>query len=440
MTHGKSHPENGAIPHWYTAGEDVVTLTDGDGARVYDDEGDEYLDFVAQLYCVNAGHSEQRIIDAITDQALRIPYVSSSKGNDARTELAARIGEVAPGDLSEVFFAVSGSEANETAVQFAREYTGGRKVLTRWQSYHGATYGAASLTGDPTTRNAMERYGGSAAAKFLPPLTYRSPFDGDTPEEIGRQAADHLEYVIRNEGPDDVAAVMMEPVGGSSGAYTAPPGYFERVRELCDEYGILLVADEVITGFGRCGDWFGIGTEDVVPDLITFAKGATSAYVPLAGVIARPRMGDFLREEGLEIGQTFAGHPLACAAGVAALDVYEDGLVENAREVGAYFGEQLGELESYDVVGDVRGRGLLWGVEFTDPETGEPFLHPWVEDGDNPVDEVQERMQEKGVLVGGGRPNVQLVFAPPLCVDRSDVDEAVSALDESIADVFYGSV
>ncbi|MFC6989194.1 aspartate aminotransferase family protein [Haloplanus sp. GCM10025708] len=436
MSHGKVRPESGAIPHWYTAGDDVVTLTEGDGARVYDDEGNEYLDFVAQLYCVNAGHSEQRIVDAITEQAQRIPYVASASGNDTRAELAARIGDVTPGDLSEVFFSVSGSEANEMAVQFAREYTGGRKVLTRWQSYHGATYGAASLTGDPATRNAMERYGGTASTKFLPPLTYRSPFDGDTPEEIGRQAADHLEFVIRNEGPDDVAAVMMEPVGGSSGAYTAPPGYFERVREICDEYDVLLVADEVITGFGRCGGWFGVGTEDVVPDLLTFAKGVTSAYVPLAGVVARPPLGDFLREEGIEVGQTFAGHPLACAAGVAALDVYADGLVENAREVGAYLGEQLAELEAHDVVGDVRGRGLLRSVEFTDPETGEPFLHPWAEDGDNPVDEVKERMKERGVLVGSGRPNVQLLFSPPLCVDRADVDAAVSALDESIADVF----
>jgi taurine--2-oxoglutarate transaminase len=428
----------GTIPHWYADdGDDALTLVDGDGTTVYDENGDAYLDFLSQLYCVNAGHGDEDIAAAIAEQASAIAYVSSAKGNDARSELAARIGEVAPGDLSEVFFSVSGSEANEAAVQFAREYTGGRKILTRWQSYHGATYGAGSFTGDPETRNAVERGAATTgAAKFLPPLTHGSPFDGETPEDVARQAADHLEYVIRNEGPDSVAAVLMEPVGGTSGAYPPPADYLKRVREVCDEYDVLLVADEVITGFGRCGEWFGVDTEGVVPDMLTFAKGATSAYVPLAGVVARPEMAADLREGGIDIGQTFAGHPVACAAGVAALERYADGLLANARERAPHLEARLSDLTRHDAVGDVRGRGLLWAVEFTDPETGDPFHHPWVESGHNPVDDVVSEAQARGVLVGGGRPRTQIIVSPPLCVTDDEIDAAVDAIDDAVAAVF----
>ncbi|MFB6161684.1 MAG: aspartate aminotransferase family protein [Haloferacaceae archaeon] len=434
MTEDRTGGRDPVVPHWYSR-EDVMTVTSGEGVRVTDDEGETYLDFLAQLYCVNAGHSAGSIVDAMAEQARTIPYVSSSKDNDARTALARRLAEVAPGDLSDVHFAISGSEANEAAAHIAREFTGGRKVLTRYRSYHGSTVGTASFTGDPTTRNAVDvDVGGSA--KFLPPLTYRSPFDGDTPEEVGRQAADHLEYVIRNEGADSVAAVLTEPVGGASGAYTAPPGYFERVREICDEYDVLLIADEVITGFGRCGDWFGIGTEGVVPDMITFAKGVTSAYVPLGGVVASPEIGTMLREEGIDLGQTFAGHPVACAAGVAAMDLYGDGLIANARELEPALADRLGELaRRHDEVGDVRGRGLLWAVEFTDPATGEPFLDPWIEtdpDADNPVETVVEEAADRGLLVGSGRPPTQVLLAPPLCVDEADVEGAVETLDAAI--------
>jgi taurine--2-oxoglutarate transaminase len=426
------------IPHWYSAKSEVPTITDASGARVRDDDGDEYLDFLSMLYCVNAGYDDERILDAMDEQARRVPYVSPSKHNDARDELAARLADVSPGDLSDVFFSVSGSEANESAIQIAREYTGGNKILTRWRSYHGSTYAAAALTGDPETRAVVERHAAvTGVTKFLPPMTYRSPFGGDTPEEIAEQAADHLEFVIKNEGPDSVAAVLTEPIAGTSGAYTAPPGYFERVREICDEYDVLLISDEVIAGFGRCGDWFGIGTEDVVPDMITFAKGVTSAYSPLAGVIAKPEIGEFLRDEGVDVGQTFAGHPVGCAAGVAALDAYEDGLIENVQELAPTLRSELEALEAeYDVVGDVHGRGFHWGVEFTDPETGEPFFDPRVDEGDNPVAEVREVAQEHGVLFGSARPDIQVILSPPLLIDEDDVREAVDALAAGIEAVF----
>lgn len=427
-----------SIPHWYDPDSPPNSLVDAEDATVYDEDGNAYLDFLAQLYCVNAGHSNQGIVDAMTEQASRIPYVSSAKGNDTRDRLAGILADRAPANLTDVFFSVTGSEANESAMQIARAYQDAPKVLTRWRSYHGSTYGAAALTGDPQTRAEVERYSAvTGHTKFLPPLDFGGPFDADTPEELAEQAADHLEWVIRNEGPDSIAALITEPVAGTSGAYTAPPGYFERVRELCDEYDILLVSDEVIAGFGRCGDWFGIQTEGVEPDMITFAKGVTSAYAPLAGVIASEEIADFLDADGMPIGQTFAGHPVACAAGIAAVKAYEDGLIENTRNLAPILEEGLRDIEeTFDVVADVHGRGLLWGVEFADPDTGDHLFDPRVDEGDNPVAAVRSEVEDRGVLFGSSRPDVQVILSPPLCITEDDVQQAVDVLGESIDAVF----
>lgn len=429
---------DGPIPHWHSPEGERLSLVEGDGMTVVDDAGTEYLDFVSQLYCVNAGHGNESIIDAITAQLNRIPYVSSAKHNDVRHELAAALSDVAPGTLDDVFFSISGSEANETAMTIARKVQDAPKVLSRWQSYHGGTYGAGSYTGDPTTRSALEKYAGTTnSGKFLPPLP--SAFGTHDPDELAQRAADHVEFVLRNENPDSVAAILTEPIGGTSGAYPAPPGYFQRLREICDEHDVLLVSDEVITGFGRCGEWFGIETEDVVPDMITFAKGITSAYVPLAGVIVDESIGDTVRGNEFELGQTFAGHPVGCAAGLAALDVYESGLIENVNELAAHVEGRLAELESeYDVVRETRGRGFLHSVVFADPDTGDPFVDPWSEDfEENPVATIREAAQERGALFGSGRPDVQIIVAPPLCATRDELDRGIDVLGGAIEDVFY---
>ena len=431
--------ESANIPHWYSPDSDVPTLTRGDGAWVYDDEDGEYLDFISQLYCINAGHGNATIVERMKEQLDRVQYVSPSKHNDTRSELAGRIADVAPENLTDVFFSVSGSEANEAAIQLARSYQDAPKVLTRWQSYHGSTYGAAALTGDPSTRTTVEQHAATTGhAKFLPPLTANDAFEADSEEELARKAADHLEFVIRNEGPDSVAAVMMEPIGGTSGAYTAPEGYFERVREICDEYDVLLISDEVIAGFGRCGDWFGIQTEGVQPDMITFAKGVTSAYAPLAGVATTSDIADRFRDEGIETGQTFGGHPVSCAAGLGAMEAYEEGLLDNVRELAPYLQSSLEAVaEKYDAVSEVRGRGFLWALTFADPETGEPFFDPWTdEEGDNPVSEVRDAAMGDGVILGGGRPDIQVILSPPFTVDESEIDTAVEALDDAIGSVF----
>ncbi|WP_255170970.1 aspartate aminotransferase family protein [Natrononativus amylolyticus] len=424
------------IPHWYDSESDVPTLVEGSGVTVVDESGTEYLDFQSQLYCVNAGHDNQRIIDGITEQLERIPYVSSGRHNDTRNELAARLLEVAPDSMSKTVFSISGSEANETAVMLAREYTDAPTVLTRWRSYHGATYGTASLTGDTDTHTAIQAHAATTGnAKFLPPIP--AAFDGATGEELAEKAAAHLEFVIRNEGPDSIAAILTEIVAGSSGGYTAPPGYFERVRELCDTYDILLIADEVITGFGRCGEWFGVQTEEIEPDLLTFAKGVTGSYVPLGGVMLTDELSEHFESEGFPVGQTFAGHPLGCAAGLAAIDVYETELLANARSVAPRLESRLGALEDrFEVVTSVHGRGLLWGVEFADPETGRPFVDPRTTDDDNPVKKVLKQTADDGVLYGLGRPGIQLVVAPPLCVSESEIDDAVDALEAAIESEF----
>ena len=437
MEDGKGRHEKPALAHFGQMGEAHPSIVGGDKCTVYGEDETEYLDFTSQLYCVNAGHGNKRILDSMKEQLDSIQYVSSAMHSDVRTEYANKLTDVAPEPLESVFFSVSGSEANEAATQIAREIRDAGTVLTRWRSYHGSTYATAGMTGDPAMRTSVESHAGTTGStKFLPPFDgCDSPFDAETPEELAELAGDHLEYVVRNQGPDSIAALVTEVVGGSSGAFTAPPGYFDRVREICDEYDILLVADEVITGFGRCGDWFACDTESLEPDMITFAKGATSAYVPLAGVLTSGEIAERVYEKQPAIGHTFAGSPVGCAAGIAALEEYDE-LIGNVERLETHLRNELDALNEYDAVGDVRGRGFLWCVEFVDSETGEPIIDPRTEDGDNSVKEVINEARERGVLVGSGRPGFQVMVAPPLCATKEEITHGVEALETSIESVF----
>lgn len=424
------------LPHWYSPGGEVLSIADGSGVYVRDESGDEYLDFCSQLYCASLGHDNESVKSAITEQLDAIPYVSSAKRSPVRERLAGRLAEVSPGRLSDTFFSISGSEANETAVHLAREYTGAQKVLTRWRSYHGATYGAGGFTGDPSTRAALEKYAGTTGTgKFLPPLP--RAFDTEDPDVLARRAAEHLEFVVRNEGADAIAAILTEPIAGTSGAFVGPADYFQRVRDICDAYDILMISDEVISGFGRCGEWFGIDTEGVIPDMITFAKGVTGAYMPLAGVITPPEIGDQMSQSGIAVGQTFGGHPAACAAGLAAIDAYADGVIENVRENEDVLRNELLDLaDNYEVVHEVHGRGFHWSVEFAAPDTGEPFHDPRVDSGDNPVDAVITACRDRGILVGSGRPTTQIILSPPLIATAEDLRHGVDGVNKAIEAVF----
>jgi len=429
--------EGPTLAHFGQMGEQHPSIVNGDGCTVYSDDGTEYLDFTSQLYCVNAGHSNERILDSMKEQLDSIQYVSSAMHSDVRTEYAERLTEVAPEPLESVFFSVSGSEANEAATQIAREIQDAGTVLTRWRSYHGSTYATAGITGDPAMRTAVESHAGTTGStKFLPPFDgCDSPFDAETPEELAERAGDHLEYVVRNQGPESIAALVTEVVGGSSGAFTPPPGYFDRVREICDEHDILLIADEVITGFGRCGDWFACDTESLEPDMITFAKGATSAYVPLAGVLTNSEIAERVYEKQPAIGHTFAGSPIGCAAGLAALEEYDE-LIGNVERLEPHLREGLAALDEYDVVGDVRGRGFLWCVEFVDPDTDEPLFDPRLEEAENPVKDVIHEARKRGVLVGSGRPGFQVMVAPPLCASEEEIDTGIDVLVSAVDSVF----
>lgn len=434
-----SDPHSSILSHWDSPDSDNLTFVDGDGAWVKDESGAKYLDFVSQLYCVNPGHGNERIIESMYQQLQSIPYVAPKHHTDARSELANRIVDVTADGLTDVLFSISGSEAVELATHIARSYQDASTVLSRYQAYHGATAGSGSLTTDPLTQNTLEKtVAVPGASHFLPPLSHRSPFNADTPEELAQLAADHVEFLIRNEGPDSVAAVITEVVAGTSGAYTAPPGYFQRLREICDTYDCLLIFDEVLTGFGRCGEWFAYQTEDVVPDILTFAKGVTGGYSPLAGVVVRPDIADQIRRDGFDIGQTWGGHPVSCAAGIAAMEEYESGLLENVRELEPALQNSLERLETnHSVVGDVRGRGFLWAVEFDKSGTEEPYFDHRIESGSDPTLEVlATAATEHGVLFGPGRPTFNLMVAPPFCISKSEIETAVNALDQSISSTF----
>nr|WP_303647094.1 aspartate aminotransferase family protein [Haloarchaeobius salinus] len=440
-THSESteRSENRILSHWYSPGSDSFNFVEGDDTRVIDDAGNEYLDFVSQLYCVNVGHGNDSVVEAMTEQLETIPYVAPKHDNDARTELAERIASITDDKLSDVLFSISGSEAVELATHIARSVTDSPTILSRYQGYHGATYGSGSLTTDPLTKNTLQKnIAVPGASHFLPPLSHRSPFDADSPEKLAQQAADHVEFTIRNEGPDSVAAIITEVVAGTSGAYTAPPGYFERLREICDKYDCLLIFDEVLTGFGRCGEWFAHHHEGVVPDMVTFAKGVTGGYSPLAGVVVSESIAETIRNDGFDIGQTWGGHPVSCAAGVAAMDEYADGLLENVRKLEPVLEQSLTQLaDSHPVVGDVRGRGFLWAVEFDTPGTEEPYFDHRVESGVDPTFEVlATAAKDHGVLFGPGRPTFNLMVAPPFCASEQEIQTAVHALDDAISKSF----
>ena len=313
---------------------DPLPVAGGSGSTFWDYTGTSYLDFSSQLVNLNLGHQHPDLVAAIQTQAGRLATIQPSMANDVRGELARHIAEVAGDGFEKVFFTNGGADANENAVRMARLVTGRRKVLSAYRSYHGNTTTAISLTGDPR-RWANEPADGSVA-HFFGPYPYRSAFHATTPAEESERALAHLEQTIVLEGASTIAAVILETVVGTNGVLVPPPGYLAGVRELCDRYGIVFIADEVMVGFGRVGEWFAFQAFDVVPDLITFAKGVNSGYVPLGGVVISDRIAAHFGTVPFPGGLTYSGHPLACAAGVATFEVFRrDGILERVRDLGS---------------------------------------------------------------------------------------------------------
>src|ERR687885_629260 len=354
-----------------------LVVAGGQGSWVWDGDGSTYLDFSGQLVFTNLGFGHPAIVRAIQEQAATLATVAPQHANAARSEAARLIVDRAPGErFSHVFFTNGGADAIENAVRMARLHTGRRKVLSRYRSYHGNTTTAINLTGDP--RRWPNDYGTEGAVHFFGPYLYRSAFHAGSEQEECERALQHLEQTTHLEGPATIAAIVLESIPGTAGIMIPPPGYLAGVRELCDRYGILWIADEVMSGFGRAGRWFACELGGAEPDLVTFAKGVNSGYVPLGGVIVSRAVYDTFAERPFPGGLTYSGHPLACAAAVATLTVMADeDVVGNARRIGEdVFAPGLREIaDRHDVVGEVRGLGVFWAVELVrDRHSREPLV------------------------------------------------------------------
>ncbi len=420
---------------WAVQGpRDVPTLVRGSGSHVFDDSGRRYLDFGSQLVFANLGHQHPRIVAAIREQADRLCTLAPGWASDVRGEAARLIVDVAPDGLGHVLFTSSGTEAIEHAVRMARLFTGRPKVLAAYRSYHGSTTTSIHLTGDP--RRWASDTGTAGAVHFFGPFLYRSAFGSTTQEEECERALAHLEQVILLEGPGTIAALVLESVTGSSGVIVPPPGYLRGLRELCDRHGIVYIADEVMAGFGRTGAWFGVDHAGVAPDLMAFAKGVNSGYVPLGGVLVSDAVYELFTTRPYPAGLTYSGHPLACAAVVGAISAMRD---ENTIAAAARLGSEvlgpgLRELaDKHRVVGDVRGIGGLWSLELVrDRVTREPLVPPGAIGATNaPMAAVAKACLERGLLplVLGNRLHV----APPLNVNDDDAAAGLAILDEALS-------
>jgi len=411
---------------------DPIPVAGAEGRYFWDYDGKRYLDFASQLVNLNLGHQHPKVIAAIKEQADKLCTIGPPMANESRSQLGRLLAEVTPGDLSMSFFTNSGAEANENAIKLARLYTGRHKIITRYRSYHGASLGGISLTGDP--RRWPNEPGMPGVVRMFDPYTYRCPAGHPDPCPVCT-GAPHLEEILQYEGPENVAAVFMETVTGTNGVIPPPDGYLQSIREVCDRHGILLVFDEVMAGFGRTGRWFACENWDVVPDIITVAKGINSGYIPLGAMIFRRHIGDWVRDKFFPGGLTYAGHPLACASAVASIEAFqEEGVVENAAEVGAYLGEGLrGLAESHPSIGDVRGLGCFWGVELVKNRETREMLVPYNASGEAaaPVARLAKTALERGLYLMTHWNMVMVV--PPLTITREEVDEGLATLDEALA-------
>ncbi len=398
-----------------------IPVTRAEGIYFWDADGKRYFDFSSQLMNMNIGHQHPKVVGAIQEQASQLCFVHPGLATEARGKLGKKISEVAPGHLNKTFFCLGGAEANENAIKLARLYTGRNKILARYRSYHGATHGAMALTGD-YRRLAVEPTM-PGAVHFLDPYCYRCPF-GWTRETCHRECISHIEEIIQYEGPDHIAAIIMEGVTGSNGLIVPPDDYWPRVREICDKYDILLISDEVMSGWGRTGKWFAVDNWEVVPDMITTAKGLTSGYVPLGAVIVSDDIAEYFEDKMLWAGLTYSGHALACAAGLATLEVYqEDGLIENAVKVGRYLGERLEAIKlSHPSVGEVRYIGLFSALEIVkNRETKEPI---------DPLTEVAKYLKEHGLFTFVF--HNMLFIVPPLCITEAQLDEGLEIIEQGL--------
>ena len=407
-----------------------MPIAAAEGCHVWDYDGNRYLDLSSQLVNVNIGHQHPKVVAAIQEQAARLATVAPQHANGMRGEAASRIAALAPDGMDKVFFTNGGADANENAVRMARIHTGRRKVLSFYRSYHGNTGAAIVATGDP--RRWPNEYADDHV-HFFGPYLYRSHFWATTEEEETTRALQHLSDVITFEGPGTIAAVLIETIVGTAGVLVPPPGYLAGVRDLCDRHGILLILDEVMAGFGRTGAWFAFDHWGIRPDLITWAKGSNSGYVPVGGVVISDDVAATFDERVFPGGLTYSGHPLAAASIVASIDAMkEEGIVENARTIGeTVLGPGLRELaDRHPVIGEVRGLGVFWALDLVKDRETREMLAPY--GGTSPaMVELQAELKQRGALPFANFNRLHVV--PPCTITAAEAKEALGILDDSFA-------
>jgi taurine--2-oxoglutarate transaminase len=404
------------------------------GVYFWDVNGKRYLDFNSMVMCANIGHGDQRVIDAIIEQAIQLPFAGPPMATRPRAELGKFLAEITPESIDHFLFTLGGADANENAVKLARAFTGRHKILARYRSYHGATMGAIALTGDPR-RLEWEPNLMPGVVHFLDPYRYRSTFhrtNPDIPEnDFCLDYLNHLEEIIQFEGPDTIAAIIIEPVTGTNGVIIPPEGYLQGIREICNRYDILLIADEVMSGFGRTGKWFAVEHWDVVPDLITMAKGLTSGYAPLGAVGMRKNIFEFFNDYKYQGGLTYNSHPISLAAAVANIKVIqEDGLINKSKENGIHLRHLLTELgEQHPSVGDVRSIGLFGVIELVrNRETREPMA---LYNKTSPeMEQLRKYLLERGLYLYTHWQTILIV--PPLCINPEQLEEGFSIIDKAL--------
>ncbi|MGB8981011.1 MAG: aminotransferase class III-fold pyridoxal phosphate-dependent enzyme [Anaerolineales bacterium] len=412
-----------------------IAVKGAKGVYFWDVDDRRYLDFNSMTMCVNIGHGDERVIKAMQEQAAQLPYAAPGMTTKARALASKMVAEITPGQtLSKVLFSLGGADANENAIKLARGATGRHKILARYRSYHGASAGAMAATGDPR-RLVWEPNLMSGVVHFLDPYRYRSTFHRTNPDiseaDFAQDYLNHLEEVIRYEGPETIAAILMESVTGTNGIIIPPQGYMQGVRALCDKYDIVMIADEVMSGFGRTGKWFAVEHWDVVPDIMTMAKGLTSAYAPLGAVAMKPEIAAAFNERAFESGLTYTSHPVSLAAAIANIQVMrEDRIVEHAAAMGPMLKRMLTDLgEAHPSVGEVRNIGLFGIIELVrDRRTKEPMA-PW--NGSSPeMAALKKYCLDHGLYVYTHWHTVLII--PPLIITEEQLQEGFDVLDKAL--------
>jgi taurine--2-oxoglutarate transaminase len=411
-------------------GINPIAIQRGEGVYLYDYDGNRILDFSSGLMNVNIGHGNQRITDAVVRQMQEVSYITPSCVTKVRGELGKKLAEICPGDLNKAFFTLCGATSIENGIKLARLYTGRHKILTRYQSYHGSSYGAMSASGDPR-RLPMDTQQAPNFVHFDLPYLYRWEY-GE--ENLLKEAIASLERVIAYEGPANIAAILLEGESGSSGCLKYPVGYLKVVREICNKHGILLIMDEVMSGFGRTGQWFGFQNHDIIPDMIAMAKGLTCGYLPFGCLMVSDRIAQKFDDTVLALGLTYSAHPVSCAAALETLQVYEDdGLIENCRQMETYMNQQVRKLmEKHASIGDWRNTGLLGCLEIVKSRKSKEPMAPFNAKPDEMgvMNKVAAKLRELGMYTFVRWSYI--FIAPPLIINKEQIDEGLAMISEAL--------